>query len=229
MFQVLWWLYVLCPLGCWAALSRTRLVGMVVAAVLLGQAIVLIGLDYEWWAPLAAAEVTVTYPFTSILVSIAGVLTERRLRGIRPISPDGRLGGTMVTLAGQATISVVIATAYPFYISANPYYPSLAELPIPPGLTIEHDSGTSGGCALHDCGRELSIGSVDGLRPSQVVTRLRNSLIADGWTVGPSDSLEHPHGWLLDRRVVRAFVTEGPRGASVELVGPERSGAPTQR
>ncbi|MET9180468.1 hypothetical protein ABZX88_19890 [Kitasatospora aureofaciens] len=225
MFQILWWLYVLWPLGCWAALARTRLLGGVVGAALVGQAVVLIGLEYEWWSLLAAAELTVAYPFGSLLAILVGVLAERRLRGRRPEpAASHRVGGATVALACHAIVGVVIAAAYPLYLSGFAYYPSLAELPLPSGLAVQRDSGTAGGCASHDCTREISIGSTSGLPPAAVAACLRDGLNAAGWTAGPSGSLQHPHGWLLDKRVVRVFITESPRGASVELVGPEYFG-----
>ncbi|MFJ2864511.1 hypothetical protein [Kitasatospora sp. NPDC087314] len=229
MFQIMWWLYVLWPLGCWAALARTRLVGGTVGVALLGQAVVLIGLEYEWWPLLAAAELTVVYPFSSLLAILVGALAERRLHGRRPEEAEShRVGGATAALVCHAIVGVVVAAAYPLYLSGFAYYPSLAELPLPSGVVVERDSGTAGSCASHDCTRELSIGSTGHLSPTAVAARLRDSLTADGWMAGPSGSLQHPHGWLLDKRVVRAFITESPRGASVELVGPEYFGTPAQ-
>ncbi|MGA5819664.1 hypothetical protein ACPC54_17620 [Kitasatospora sp. NPDC094028] len=214
-------IYLLVPFACWAAMVRTRAVGVAVFAVLAALAAFLVGLEREWFYLRATAEVESGYPFAAALVILAGALAERRLRGPRSkgraVEPEG---GAVVALcvhalAGAAIVVLYQATAY------DSFFPSLAEVPLPPGLTIEHATGTAGGCGSNYCSRTLTIGSDTGLPADEVEARMRAALAADGWTPGRNGALVHPHGWLVDGRVSEVFVT----GRTVELSGSELTNA----
>ncbi|MBV2151919.1 hypothetical protein [Kitasatospora sp. SUK 42] len=216
------WMYVLCPPACWAALVRTRVVGAVVGAVLTGWAVLLIGLMYGWWALRTKAEIETGYQLIAILVIAEGAWVERFLRGPRPKEREtNRFGGAVAALTGALLISAITAVFYPV-INSRPFFPRRSELPLPPGLSIRHDSGTGGTCGDSGCLRELDIAGPDGLPPTEIAARLRAALLADGWTPESNGSLEHRHGWLLDRRMSHAGITVGPTGVTVELAGPGR-------
>ncbi|MEU6237040.1 hypothetical protein ABZ885_28985, partial [Kitasatospora sp. NPDC047058] len=159
------------------------------------------------------------YPLLSGLVIVAGALTERRLRGPRSKREFGTpVGGTAVALTVHALVGVVIGLVYQS-LAFESFLPSAAEVSLPPGLTVE--SSTDGYCGSNFCSRTLTIGSTTGAPPAEVAARLRAALAADGWTPGRGNALVRPHGWLLDGRLSDVYVSEDPRGASVELAGSE--------
>ncbi|MFI9327532.1 hypothetical protein ACIGZJ_08260 [Kitasatospora sp. NPDC052868] len=221
LWMFLGWVYLLVPLVCWAGLARTRVVGVAVLAVLAGLATVLVGLEYEWFFSRATAEAEAGYPYAAALVILLGALAERRLCGPRP---EGRArrreAAASIALTALAVVGVAIVGLYSIF-RHEPFSPNLAELRLPPGLTIERDSGPDGSCALHACIRDLSIGSTEGLPPDEVARRLRAALASDGWTAGPRNSLVRPHGWLVDKRVTALYITERPQGVAVEFDGPD--------
>ncbi|MFH8379743.1 hypothetical protein ACH4E7_02195 [Kitasatospora sp. NPDC018058] len=216
-WTVLGWVYLLVPVACWAAVVRTRALGAAVFGILAGLATVLVGLEREWFFTRATAEVEAGYPFAAGLVILAGVLGERRLRGPRPekggVNP---VVGAAVAICAHALVGTAITFLYQL-VAYDAFFPSLAEVPLPPGLTIEHATGTKGGCGSNYCSRTLTIGSTTGLSADQVEARLRAALAADGWTPGRNGALVHPHDWLVDRRVSEVFVS----GRTVELSGSE--------
>ncbi|MFF2041683.1 hypothetical protein ACFVVX_14710 [Kitasatospora sp. NPDC058170] len=221
LWMFLGWVYLLAPLACWAGLVRTRVVGAAVLAVLTGLATVLVGLEYEWFFSRAAAEAEAGYPYAAALVILLGALVERRLRGPRPEGQARRREvGASIALTALALVGVAIAGLYSI-ARFEPFAPNPAELRLPPGLTIERDSGSDGSCGLHACVRDLSIGSTEGLPAAEIARRLRAGLAADGWTAGPRNSLLRPHGWLLDKRVTELYITELPESVTVELAGPD--------
>ncbi|MEU9073225.1 hypothetical protein [Kitasatospora sp. NPDC048538] len=213
----LFWTYLVVPPVCWAAVVRTRAVGAVVFAVLAGLAAAVAGLRYEWFFIRPKAELEAGYPFLAGLVILLGVLGERRLRGPRPRTRSvDPAGGVVAATCAHALVGIAIVFLYRL-VGYDAFFPSLAEVPLPPGLTIEHATGTEGGCGSNSCSRTLTIGSATDLPADQVEARLRSALAADGWTPGRGGALVHPHGWLVDGRVSEVFVS----GRTVELSGPE--------
>lgn len=219
LWTMLGWIYLLVPFVCWAVVVRTRAVGVAVFAVLAGLALALVGLEYEWFYTRVMAELEAGYPFLASLVILAGVLGEKRLRGPRPengfIDP---VGAAAVTICVHAVVGMAIAFLYQWAVY-EPFYPSLASIPLPSGLTVT--DSTEGSCGTNFCSRTLTIGSTTGLPPAEVAARLRAALADDGWTRGEGEALVHPYGWLVDRRVSQIYVS----GVSVELVGPELANA----
>ncbi|MFD8788181.1 hypothetical protein [Kitasatospora sp. NPDC059599] len=208
-------LYLLLPAICWAFLVRTRVIGVTVFAVLAGLAVALVGLEEDWYFTRATAEIEVGYPTAAGLVVLAGGLAERWLRGPRPEKEyDHPVAGSAVAITVHTLAGVVIAFAY-LLIGRDSFLPSLAEVPLPPGVTVEH--ADEGYCGSNFCSRTLTLGSSTGLSPAEVQARLRAALAADGWTPGRGDSLRRPHGWLVDRRVSEIFLG----GMTVELSGSE--------
>ncbi|MFF0412821.1 hypothetical protein ACFYUY_20570 [Kitasatospora sp. NPDC004745] len=219
MLLVLELLYLLLPTVCWAFLVRTRTVGVAVFAILAGLALALVGLAQDWYFTRAAAEVEAGYPIAAGLVVLAGGLAERRLRGPRPAKEyDHPVAGSAVAITAHALAGSAIAFGYGAF-APTAFLPSAAEMPLPPGVTVEHDDG--GYCGSNFCSRTLTIGSPAGVTADQVEARLRAALAADGWTPGRNGALVHPHGWLVDRRVSEAFVS----GRTVELGGSEITNA----
>ncbi|MFI6844909.1 hypothetical protein OG535_25355 [Kitasatospora sp. NBC_00085] len=226
MFTVLGWVYVLLPLVCWAVLVRTRVVGVAVLTALAGLATVPVGLEYEWFFSRATAEAEAGYPYAAALVIAVGAPAERLLRGPRPKDQAHRReAAASIALTAQALIGAAIAFLYST-AQFEPFSPSLAELRLPPGLTIESDSGPDRNCSLHACIRDLSIGSTEGLPAAEIARRLRAGLAADGWTAGPRNSLRRPHGWLLDKRMTELCITEHPEAVTVEFDGPDNTWSP---
>ncbi|MFF1869572.1 hypothetical protein [Kitasatospora herbaricolor] len=221
MFEVLRWLFALTPLLCWALLARTRLVGAAVGVVLAGLAAALPALEHDWIFSRAAVEAHAGYPVAAAAVITAGALAERRLRGPRPTSVHGsRAAGVAVALAAHTVVAALGVAAWSMFLG-EPYYPSLAELPLPPGLRIASDSGTSPGCALGGCTRTLALAAPAGQSPAEAAERLRAGLAGRGWTPGPGGCLQYPHGWLLDDRRVQVWISPGEGGVRVDLVGPD--------
>ncbi|MET9614169.1 hypothetical protein [Kitasatospora indigofera] len=219
MFVLLLWLFALTPVLCWAALARTRLVGAATGLVLAGLAAALLALDHGLLFSRAAAEAHAGYPVAAAAVITTGALAERRLRGPRPRSAHGgRAGAVAAALAAHALAAAVGVAAWTMFLG-EPYYPSLAELPLPPGLRIASDTGTSPGCALGGCSRTLALAAPAGQSPAEAAERLRAGLAGRGWTPGPGGCLQHPHGWLLDDRRVQVWISPGEAAVQVELVG----------
>ncbi|MER7585458.1 hypothetical protein [Kitasatospora sp. NPDC097691] len=213
------WIYLLVPFVCWAALVRTRAVGAAVFAVLTGMAAILVGLQCEWFFVRPAAELQAGYPFMAGLVILVGEVIEKRLRGPRPEDRFvDRVGAVSVTVCVHSVVGAVVVLGY-LVIAHDAFLPSAAEVPLPTGVSIEHDDG--GYCGSNFCSRTLTLGSTTGLSADQVETRLRAALAADGWTPGRNGALVHPHGWLVDRRLSEAFVS----GRTVELSGSEITNA----
>ncbi|MFI8459851.1 hypothetical protein [Kitasatospora sp. NPDC085464] len=215
------WIYLLAPFVGWAALVRTRAVGAAVFAVLVGLAAAIVGPEYGWFFIWPKADLQAGYPFVAALVILAGVLGERWLRGPRPenrfVDPES---GAAVAFCIHALAGGALVLMYQFF-AYDAFFPNLAEVPLPPGLTIEHVTGTEGACGSNFCSRTLTIGSPAGVTADQVEARLRAALAADGWTPGRNGTLVHPHGWLVDPRVSEVFVS----GRTVELSGSDGSTA----
>ncbi|MGW4892172.1 hypothetical protein ACWEQL_07870 [Kitasatospora sp. NPDC004240] len=219
MFEILGWLYVLAPLGCWAALARTRTVGAVVAVPLLAYAAAVVALWNDRLFLRAEAELYLAYPVLTGLLMTAGALVERRSLGPRPADEGHRVGGSAVTLGACALVGAfAVFLLYPFSAYEG-FQPNPAALSLPADLTVGTDSGPDRGCALAGCLRTLTVRGAADLPPAEVAARLRARLLSDGWTPGPGGRLEHPNGWLIDRRVIHAWITETPHGVSVELAG----------
>ncbi|MFB6889330.1 hypothetical protein ACFCX4_08455 [Kitasatospora sp. NPDC056327] len=219
---MLGWCYVLLPLACWAALARTRAGGAAVAAVLVALAMVPIGLQSQWFHSRAVAESQAGYPLAAGLVVLLGTLVERRRRGPRPSRGSGQpAAGATIVIAAHSLVGLVIGLLYQLAVH-EPFTPDLSELSLPPGLTVEQDSGPDLNCGLHVCLRDLVVGSAEGLSGAEVARRIRARLAAEGWRTEPDRTLVRRHGWFLDKRVTRVTVTERPAGAVVRLAGPDR-------
>ncbi|MFE7193149.1 hypothetical protein [Kitasatospora sp. NPDC057541] len=220
---VLGWGYVLLPLACWAALARTRAVGVAVAAVLAALAVVPVGLERGWFHSRAIAESQSGYPLAAGLVVLLGTLAERRLCGPRPTRGSGQpAAGATIVIAAHSLVGLVLGLLYQLAVH-EPFSPERSELSLPPGLSVRQDSGPDRSCGLHACRRDLAIVSADGLPGAEAARRLRVRLAADGWTPGPGGCLVHRHGWLLDKRITQLFLIEQPDGVTVRLVGPDRT------
>ncbi|MER5350715.1 hypothetical protein ABT093_10320 [Kitasatospora sp. NPDC002551] len=221
---VLGWGYVLLPLACWAALARTRVVGVVVAAVLAALAVIPVGLEYAWFHSRATAESQSGYPLAAGLVVLLGALAERRRYGPRPARGSGQpAAGATIAIAAHSLVGLVIGLLYQLAVH-EPFSPDRSELSLPPGLAVAEDSGPDRSCGLHACRRDLLVVSTGGLSVTEAALRLRARLAADGWRPGPGpgESLVHRHGWLLDKRVTRLSLAERPAGVAVRLTGPDR-------
>ncbi|WP_329498171.1 hypothetical protein [Kitasatospora herbaricolor] len=219
MFVVLLWLFALTPLLCWALLARTRLVGAAVGVVLAGLAAALLALDHDLLFSRAAVEAHAGYPVAAATVILAGALAERRLRGPRPAAAYGNRAGAVTAALAAHTLTAAVGVAAWSMFLGEPYYPGLAELPLPAGLRIASDTGTSPGCALGGCTRTLALAAPAGESPAEAAERLRAQLAGRGWTPGPGGCLQHPHGWLLDDRRVQVWISPGEAGVQVDLVG----------
>ncbi|WP_162002467.1 hypothetical protein [Streptomyces sp. CB01881] len=226
MLMLLGWVYLLLPLVCWAVVMRTRVVGVAVFAVLAGLAMVLVGLECDWYFTRATAEIEAGYPFAAGLVILVGVLIERRLRGPRPkgefFTPTG---GAAVAICAHALIGTVICFVYGPFLSYEAFLPSAEEVSMPPGLTAQ---STDGYCGSNFCSRTLTIVSITGLPPAEVANRLRKHLVTDGWRPGGSNTLLRRHGWLVDTRLSEIWISESPLGVSVELAGSELTNTDTR-
>ncbi|MEU8921387.1 hypothetical protein AB0D10_10710 [Kitasatospora sp. NPDC048545] len=214
-WTLLGWLYLLVPFACWAVVVRTRAIGAAVFTVLAGLAGAIVGLEREWFFVRFTAELEAGYPFVAALAILVGVLGETRLRGPRPknrfVDP---VSGAAVAICAHSVVGMVIAFAYQL-VAYGSFLPSAAEVPLPPGVTLDHVD--EGYCGSNFCSRTLTLRSTTGLPASEVETRVRAALAADGWTPGRGSALVHPHGWLVDRRVSEVFLG----GVTVELSGSE--------
>ncbi|WP_035845891.1 hypothetical protein [Kitasatospora azatica] len=211
--------FVAVPLGCWAVLLRTAVVGSVVGALLLTYAAVVVAMHLEWIPDEIQAEVYLAYaPLTVALIAL-GTLTEGRLRGKRPSKVYVDMPGAVVTaLCVYLAATALAAPGYLMFQSYDSFVPSSTSvLPLPGGLTVLSDTTE---CTTDSCDRYLVIGGTHGQPPDQVVLRLKAHLIsAHGWQLGPSDTAQQRFGWLLIHHQVRLTLTSTDQGARVELDG----------
>jgi hypothetical protein len=98
----------LCPQACWALLARTRLIGAIVAALLVAAAAFGLAVTFTWQHWGARRPILVAYVPVTAVVMCAGVLVERRLT-----PPTGeliswrRFGGWLLLATFVVTVDVI--------------------------------------------------------------------------------------------------------------------------
>ncbi|GJF27653.1 hypothetical protein KNE206_03530 [Kitasatospora sp. NE20-6] len=194
MVAVLCVLVVAVPLGCWAVLARTAVVGAVVGLLLAGGAGVLLAAGAGLLDLRGLFELFLWYPLAAALLVGAGLRVERRLRGVQPDAP--RAPRTVLRVHAVVVTAVAPLCALVAFTAAD--VPPAAAVPsLPPGFTLGEQTA---GCGSGDCWREMSVAGPEGMPSEEVVRRL-----------GLPDDHCHANGWLLDRRPLctRAEVNGG--------------------
>ncbi|WP_405010329.1 hypothetical protein [Kitasatospora sp. NBC_01539] len=183
MVAVLCVLVVAVPLGCWAVLARTAVVGAVVGLLLAGGAGVLLAAGAGLLELRGLFELFLWYPLGAALLVGAGLRVERRLRGVREHAPHA----PRAVLRVHAVVVTAVAPLCALVLFTGADVPPPAVVPsVPPGFTL----GEQGvGCGSGSCWREAAVAGPAGMPSEEVVRRL-----------GLQDDHCHANGWLLDRR-----------------------------
>jgi hypothetical protein len=191
-------LFLALPLAAWALIARTWLIGLTVAVALLGCGAGWLLIADGYAGPASSGNAMVALAVLTVLLLVAGLLTERRIA--RQPAHGSRLlciAGTVVFTASIAVNALVVLALETIpRDNANYTPPSSDVVPLPAGLKVvsDQDLGCQGSGGY--CTRQVEITSTTGLSASQAA-----QLIAAG--------LHHLHGWAPDADQHPVCRTEG--------------------
>ncbi|MEK9522270.1 hypothetical protein MIU24_23210 [Streptomyces venezuelae] len=178
-------LFAVVPVAVWAAIARTRPVGLVIGGILLAGAGLLVGVQQVWiHAPRPDAHLL----FTALapLVIACGVSLEGRHGN--PPSPGwaDRRSGAIGVLGMQFALTLVAGLLYALVISdGSAAAPSRVLPSLPPGISMVSEGV---GCGSGGCWRVVTVTGNDLSRP-EIIREL-----------GLQQERCRSNGWLLDRR-----------------------------
>ncbi len=191
-------------LGLWFTMSRVPRCRWVVAAVIVGIAVVAAVL-LGWVVPRARLEIQLAAPPAGVLAVIGGRLVERRILGpARRAAPPYVLGICMVT-----TSFIVLWAGVP--VTFHPDAGTV--LPLPDGMRAAAVPHNDGACDSIGCVSTIDVIAAD-RSGDKMKAELTRHLRARGWGSGC-----RPTGWLLDGSTECVEISVRDGGATIRLSG----------
>ncbi|MCP2327330.1 hypothetical protein HDA40_005837 [Hamadaea flava] len=207
----------LLPLLGWAAITRTRLIGIIVGAMLVLVPVgIVFGLARGLPLP-GGTDMLFAYPLAALALIAIGRSIERR--SFQATTPAATAKAAYIVLALHlAGLFCLCAPAMLLMVDSEELHTSPSVLsPLPDGLTIASDEGDD--CGMAVCYRNITISSTRADSTEAIERRLRDHLVERGWNLGDDASDCRKLGWLIDQRVLCLSLRSTDAGVVVQLEG----------
>ncbi|MGW2302000.1 hypothetical protein [Streptomyces sp. NPDC001809] len=193
-------LFAVVPVAVWAAIARTRPVGLAIGGILLAGAGLLISVQQVWiHAPRPDAHLLFTV--LAPLLIACGVRLDGRHGNPPPLGWADRRSGAIGILGMQFALTLVAGLLYALLISDGSEAAPAKALPsLPPGVSMVSE-GIS--CGSGGCWRVATVTSSDLSRP-EIIREL-----------GLQQERCRSHGWLLDWRDLCVGARDNGRNVTI--------------